>query len=530
MDKQEMINLLTGVQSSKKNYYAELKKTVTQLQKKNSQLELINELMRGFSVNFSIELMLKQTFRDLQDIYPIDQLAVVQERDQLTVSHILPPPDTPLHSKQLNPLFQKVIKDGQAVFYSSAEPLFFIEQVSKVSAYLIPLKSSGQTIGVLSLASYSDFPNDPDDEDFFNQLAGQIAVCLENSRLYGEVISGKQQWEETFRAVSDGIVIIQSDGTIQSQNDAARKEWKLNVGGTIHDVTNIEQLLSQTIRTKQPQSAELHLHDQIYDCSCYPLFGERQTVKAVVVYSRNITQKRQMEVQLMHSNQLVAIGEMAAGVAHELNNPLTSIIGNTQLLLRSMKADDERTPLLEDIDLCGKRCRTTIRSLLAFSRQENSPYTVLSLNEAVHEALALTKRQFESQRIAIQTNLMPAIPEVMGNMQQLSQIIINLLINAKDALLSEDLADRRIELETRVVQNAVELTVADNGPGIDPAILDELFHPFFTTKDRDSGTGLGLSVSIGLAQAHGGSLTVTVQDDPKRTIFTLTLPIYSERQ
>lgn len=519
-----MIELLTGVQSSKKNYYTELKETVAQLTKKNKQLELINELMKGFAINFSVEHMLQQIFYSLQEIHPVEIAGI-----RLTVdTHILSDCVFPANDALIphDQLFDEVFATGRDAIYAA-------RITGQTAAYLAPLKSSRETIGVFYVASAEEFNPSIEDLEFFSQLAGQIAVCLENSRLYSEVLARKQQWEETFRAVSDAVLIVSAEGFVQLQNDAAKNDWQLQIGSNIEafieGAANHANPFRETLKTGLPQSAELHFRDQLYDCSCYPLLGANGHCKAVVMYSRNITAKREMEVQLMHSNQLVAIGEMAAGVAHELNNPLTSIIGNTQLLLRTVEENDIRQPLLADIDTCGKRCRTTIRSLLAFSRQENSPYTACCLNDAVEQALVLTKRQFESQRITITTEL-ASLPQISGNVQQLSQIIVNLLINAKDALADCETDDRQITITTAAADDTVELALSDNGAPFAAQAVDDIFRPFFTTKDSENGTGLGLSVSLGLAQAHGGALTAAQQNEPRLKTFRLTLPIPSERQ
>ncbi|ARK25308.1 hypothetical protein SporoP37_12000 [Sporosarcina sp. P37] len=526
MDKREMLDLLTGVQSSKKNYYSELKMTVAQLTKKNSQLEIMNTLMKNFAIYSSVQQMVQQTFYDLQGIYPVDQIGILLKSAPSSRPDYTYPSAEDSHLQMPgSALCAQVYSTGTGFIDSSGEP--------PVTTCLTPLKSGSSIIGIFYLTSCSDFAPSNEDMDFFHQLAGQITVCLENARLYSEVLTSKQQWEETFRAVSDGVLIISAEGEIQLQNDAALHAWQLQTGENIEAFMNIADrtgtnLLERTIATGLPQSADLHYQRQLYDCSCFPLIDENGRCKAAVMYSKNVTSKREMEVQLMHSNQLVAIGEMAAGVAHELNNPLTSILGNTQLLLRNLDPLDADFPLLEDIDLCGKRCRTTIRSLLAFSRQENSPHTVCCLNDAVHQALALTKRQFESQRITIHTEL-PSFPPILGNIQQLSQILINLLINAKDAHGQREQTERYIMIKTQKVQDTIELTVTDNAPPIAPQIIDDIFHPFFTTKDSENGTGLGLSVSLGLAQAHGGELTFKqLESDVK--VFRLALPIFSERQ
>ena len=543
MKRHEIIDLLTGVQSSKRNYYTELKTTVDALKKKNSQLEIINEVMKSFTVDFSVPDMLQNLFFKLQNVYPIDRVSTAFLYDRkLALAYVYPENDRDLAQETLfpttNSLFNNVFTTGQDVVYHGNDAGSFFEseqfrRLGLVSVHLFPLKSSGNTIGVLSLGSRTHFECTEEDRSFFFNLVDQIAVCVENARLYGEVLAGKQRWEETFRAVSDAILVIAPDGTILSGNDAAQSDWPLEIGLNIRPILeiaihSIEDPLQKTLDTKKPHSTELHHENDIYDCSWYPLFGSDESIEAVILYLKNVTEKRQIEVQLMHSGQLVAIGEMAAGVAHELNNPLTAIIGNTQLLLRTHSANKKIQPLLDDIDRCGKRCRTIIRSLLAFSRQEDFSFKPCSLNDAVNEALSLTRRQIEKHQIAIEINLTPILPIVYGNLQQLSQVAVNLLINAKDALEECLTMNKKIKIQTTVADGSVLLCITDNGPGIAKDMLDDIFHPFFTTKDAENGTGLGLSVSFGIAKAHEGVLSVETHQD-NGTTFTLAIPLSDER-
>lgn len=539
MKRHEMIDLLTGVQSSKRNYYSELKTTVDELKKKNRQLEMINEVMNSFTVNFSVAHMLQNTLEKLKTVYPIDRVSsALLDNQKLVLSYVYPEHDIFLKKNTLFPeggsLYNEVFITGKPASYHENDSNSFFEKegfqhLGIVSVNLFPLKSSGKTIGVLSFGSRSHFQCDEEDQAFFCHLADQIAVCMENARLYHEVLAGKQRWEETFRAVSDAILIIAPDGTILARNDAARLDWPLevgeNIGSSIQKAARAsENPFQKTIDMKSPQVAELHYGNDIYDCSCYPLFGPDDSIDAVILYRKNVTKKRQMEMQLMHSGQLVAIGEMAAGVAHELNNPLTAIIGNSQLLLRTQADNAQIKPLLEDIDQCGKRCRTIIRSLLVFSRQESFSFKLCSLNDAVYEALSLTRRQIEKQHIVIDLQLDPTLPMLNGNLQQLSQIAVNLLMNAKDALQASTKPKKKILIETKKVDNTAYLCISDNGIGIPEDVRDDIFHPFFTTKDADNGTGLGLSVSFGIAKKHGGRLSVTTSH-VTGTTFTLKIPL-----
>ncbi|WP_083465524.1 sensor histidine kinase [Thalassobacillus sp. C254] len=259
----------------------------------------------------------------------------------------------------------------------------------------------------------------------------------------------------------------------------------------------------------------------------YPVITDDNQLHGILLYIKDVTKRTHIEAQLMQSGKLAAIGEMAAGVAHELNSPLTAILGNAQLLLRQADQEDISYELLTDIRNCGDRCKHIIRNLLTFSRQDEYMFQECSLNQAVEQVLSLVKYQIERQHIQVTVTLASELPAFNGSMQQIEQTIINLLLNAKDVLLEEEKEEKCILIETKAIikegEEWVELTVADNGKGIPPQQQTEIFHPFFTTKETDKGTGLGLSVSLGIAKAHGGMLTVT-SEEGKGSCFTLLLP------
>src|SRR5699024_8656353 len=215
----------------------------------------------------------------------------------------------------------------------------------------------------------------------------------------------------------------------------------------------------------------------------------------IITYMKDVTNKRYYEMQLLQSSKLAAIGEMAAGVAHELNNPLTAILGNTQLLLRRADEKQHTYDLLEDVLDAGKRCQNIVRNLLTFSRQEAYLFETCSLNDAVRRVLSLIGYQITQQNIQVIPNLAAELSETEGSMQQIEQIIINLILNAKDALEDTEGYDKVIRIKTYEDEGYVYLSVSDNGMGINDTALQNVFDPFFTTKEAKKGTGLGLSVS-----------------------------------
>jgi len=283
-------------------------------------------------------------------------------------------------------------------------------------------------------------------------------------------------------------------------------------------------LIDECVRTRRTVSRELVLEDKYFDVFAYPVFDEKDGIYSVIVYMKDVTSKRQYEVQLLQSGKLAAIGELAAGVAHELNNPLTAILGNSQILLRKVDETDDTYFLLEDIYQCGRRCKNIIQNLLTFSRQDEYMFEKFSLNDAVETVLGLIGYQLRQQQIRLAVELDETLPLIEGNAQQIEQVIINLLINARDALLESDRAEKRIIISTRHQDGFVQLTVEDNGTGIPEELHHEIFHPFFTTKRASKGTGLGLSVSHGIIESHGGKIELE-SEVGKGSKFTIKLPV-----
>ncbi|MDD2553347.1 MAG: ATP-binding protein, partial [Desulfotomaculaceae bacterium] len=208
--------------------------------------------------------------------------------------------------------------------------------------------------------------------------------------------------------------------------------------------------------------------------------------------------------------------------------PLTAIIGNSGLILRKTAADDKHYKLLEDIKNCGQRSKRIIQNLLTFARQDSHTFEPVSLNDVVESSLYLISYQIEKNKIAIVKKTGSNLPLIMGNRLQLEQVVINFLLNARDAL--EGSSDARIEICTGVIEDpetkgpAVIINVSDNGKGMERGLQSQIFNPFFTTKEKTRGTGLGLSVSLGIAQSHGGRIEVASEPGSGST-FSLILPV-----
>ena len=237
----------------------------------------------------------------------------------------------------------------------------------------------------------------------------------------------------------------------------------------------------------------------------------------------SLTRLRDTQAQLVQAAKMSALGQLVSGVAHELNNPLSVIIGYGQLLLARELPESLRRPV-ELMVTQGDRMAKIVRNLLFFARQRPPERAAVNLQAVVEQTLSLRINQLTLSGITVDTEFAPGLPEITGDAQQLEQVFLNLLLNAEQAIL-EVKPIGHIGLRTRVspAGDFVYVDVIDDGPGVAPEALPRVFEPFFTTKMVGSGTGLGLSVSYGILEEHGGRLSV--QSRRGETIFTVALPV-----
>ncbi|HSD22227.1 MAG TPA: ATP-binding protein, partial [Anaeromyxobacter sp.] len=231
---------------------------------------------------------------------------------------------------------------------------------------------------------------------------------------------------------------------------------------------------------------------------------------------------RETQAQLLEAQKLAGIGQLGAGVAHEINNPLTGILGNAQLLLEAMPRGHPERESVEKIEALARRCRDITQKLLRFSQQRAEPdFRELDANRVVTESLALVEGHLRAAGIPLDVSLAEPSPRVRGDQGHLAQVILNLLSNAGTACLGRPGAGVRIS--TRCDRGDVEIVVRDAGKGIPAENLPRIFEPFFTTKDQWSNVGLGLSTSYRIVAEHGGRIDVETELGAGST-FTVRLP------
>lgn len=545
-EKKHLIEQLTGIHSSKINYYLEVKKSNEEIVKQNNQLEIIHQIIKDINIDMSLADIIQRVYQRLPLVIYCDFLGLALKRDNDLIMTAMIPHcrciGRPVPHKSL--LWQAVQERESKVFSLTEEDrneeyLPPLEKLNIASLALDPLIVKGNVIGVLVIGSHRENAYSKDEARFTRQLADQLAICIENARLYEQVLNSKTEWEETFRSLTDPILLIDQNYNIIRCNNRldglpGKTTGKPLKSKCYHYVWGRDTkcefcLMDEVYRNRVPAYRRIQLESgKTYDVHYYPIFKQNGEINSVIHHIKDITEQVKMEAQLMQSDKLAAIGEMAAGVAHELNSPLTVIIGNSQIILRDGGTEkNNNMELLQDIINCGLRCKKIIQNLLTFARQDQRPMTNTNLNKVVESVLPLIQYQIKHNNIHLKLNLAPNLPDILANEQQLDQVLVNLILNARDALENKP-GDKTITITTMVRKSDngdyVTATVADNGEGIAAEKILKIFNPFFTSKEAHKGTGLGLSVSLGIAEAHGGTIEVT-STPGQGSCFTLAIPV-----
>jgi PAS domain S-box-containing protein len=255
-------------------------------------------------------------------------------------------------------------------------------------------------------------------------------------------------------------------------------------------------------------------------CAIVPLTNDHGDVTHYVQMERDITEELRLRSQLIHSERLSAVGQLVSGVAHELNNPLQSILGFTELLIDA----EERPELRRDLEQVRSeaiRAGKIVRNLLAFVRRSSSERAMTSVNDIVKTTISLRSYEFGSANIRLFESYGEGLPYVVVNPEEIQQVILNLILNAEQAMRAAHRGGM-LTVTTKCVDDTVVIEIQDDGPGVPAALAGRVFEPFFSTKEVGEGTGLGLSIAMGIAEAHGGALTLVPTG--KGACFQLSLP------
>lgn len=600
------------------------------------QLSLINEVGQAATSILNLDAMLRTVVQAIQRSFTIYNVSIhlynpVTKRVELRAGTAIDQPGLTLSGSD-RPLSHG-LRQGLIGWALATNKTILANDVTRDSRYVfddhnrevrselcVPMAMGTKSIGVLDLQSTQLEAFDRSHVAALETLGDQLAIAVENARLYGEInqrvkelqalneigqaITSTLEVEKTLKLITNETIRLMdvAAASVALRDDERREVWFAAASGEGSEYTDNlriplgqglagwvaeqgEAVIVSDVSADQRFFAEVDKSSGFTTKSilCVPLRTKGRTIGAIEVMnkrqggfnkedqallqslavsaataienaqlyegqSRTIERLAETQHQLVQSAKLAALGELAAGVAHEINNPLTTIIALTSLL-----TDGGTGPMpkeqIEDLQMIhqeSRRARDIVRSLLDFARADTPKRQAVDLNQLIEEAVVLVYTQTVSDKITLIKSL-PQLPNVLLDANQIKQVIVNLLNNAIQAMLP--LTDRRLVLQIRTEWCSqlapadklggnlspggtgsppfVLCTISDTGNGIQPEHLDKIFDPFFTTKEVGQGTGLGLSISYGIVKQHGGDITVS-SSPGSGTTFVLNLPVYAE--
>ena len=410
---------------------------------------------------------------------------------------------------------------ARAEFPASDFPMHYPEGICDVA--VMPLKARGETLGALVVGYRSEHDFTVEEEKLLEGLAEMAALALDHARLFETVEAAKKIWERTFDAIPDGIIVHDQRMRIIRCNAHAAMMMLMQpaeaIGLTCSDA--FARLFGERAAAYHmgesrgtASSFELQAEDgRRYLVAVAPIEETGSQPGSVITWS-DVTELSEMQEQLARSRRLATVGQLAAGVAHEINNPLATITTCAEATLRNIRKFAATAAIpeesrdwsfyLEEIVRQTLRCKEITRGLLDLSRQRRAHRLPCDINDMAAQCARLAEDRIQTSAVKVTVSLDEEVGEVATDAVMVRQVLDNLISNAIDALGESG----EITVSTHRVGERVAIEVADTGHGISPEMLVRIFDPFFTTKDQGKGSGLGLAISYTLAEALGGALTV----------------------
>jgi len=486
---------------------------------------LAQELAGAFRPTSVVELVARALVESLKP----DRLSVVlldTESNRLAVTY-----DThPLPARTDDPLLQLALRRGPLVF-----PRDVREEARRRGAKLgtdapgawlgVPLVAAGRTMGAVSISSERPGAFGKAELNVVALVLAQGAIALENARLVELLSSAKREWEKTVDAISQAICIVDAHGTVRRANRVFAELIQTPVTaipgrpwiGLLPPAWS--DPVARAIAEPSGSSVDIRVGERALLLTAIPM---AEPGSAVLVFEDQ-TERRRLQEQLIQSEKMPAIGQLIAGVAHDLNNPLASVVGFSDFLAEAGEIPASLEEPLQVIREEAERAATIVKNLLSFARSQEGERVRQPIKPLLESTLVLLRNQLMAHKVEATLEVAPGLPEVEVNANQIKQVFVNVINNACQAIAA-DAPSGRIWIAAQRVDDGIAVSVTDSGPGIPDDVAARVFEPFFTTKPEGQGTGLGLSICQGIVKEHGGRMTLESRPGSGAT-FTVELPV-----
>jgi hypothetical protein len=521
----------------------------------------LQDFGRTLSSTTNREILLDSLTRRLKEVLGVERLAIFIE-DESTLSGFALARSEGLDTEvTLPPDFLSTIREysGSSGIISASEIDFDEDPFEEDKPgfgnrrrlhYFVPCAARSRVVAVIALGRLSNGALlSSEDLNLLRAISGYVAVALENALLIeeqaqraDELARLKEFNENIIESISVGVMVVNLQGRVVNWNSALEEIYGLRredaIGRRLPEVFQsgmLDALRELIARSEHQPDAAANVYkfraenvdgrELTLNISLAPLHSKLGEVEGTLVAIEDVTSRIRLEEQLQQSDKLSSIGLLAAGVAHEVNTPLTGISSYSQMLMQQTPETDPRHKLLEKIHRQTSRASSIVNNLLNFSRVSDSRLAEVDLNHVLDDTIQLLEAQLRNTQIEVARRYDGLLPAALGNAPKLQQVFMNLILNARDAMPQGG----RLEISTAAAASTVSISFRDTGTGIAPEHLSKIYDPFFTTKQIGQGTGLGLAVSYGIIHDHGGNIHVESKPG-EGALFRITLPLARTRQ
>jgi two-component system NtrC family sensor kinase len=401
----------------------------------------------------------------------------------------------------------------------------------------VPLVCRRQVLGVMTFVQVDFNEITPERQELLHSVGQQIGITIESLKNVERLVHSKDLLQSVFDGITDMMVLLDRDRRIKMVNQAYLRHYGVTLAEVLDqpcgslagdgDCPLPQSSLETVFQTKQPMTEEVQTSKgEIFLMHYYPIVDERGEVVSIVRNAKDITAEKRVEHRIQHAEKLASLGQLAGGIAHEINNPLGVILCYADLLKSQLADFPQGFKDVATIEKHAVNCQRIVADLLEFARGQETARQPTDLNATIEEVVRMVEPQFRRQHCPIELDLAPGLPLAKIDANKMKQVYLNLLMNSRQAINGRG----AIRIRTGFLKDdgKVHITFSDNGPGIPPEIIDRIFDPFFSTKKTGEGTGLGLSVSYGIVKDHGGD--IQVESKPGQwTRFTIELPVEESR-